>query len=114
MGKLILVRGPSPDPQPPHAFDQVTRVARADRRLSAQAYRVLATIESYCWGVSRECWTSNRTLGEQSGGVSTTTARRAIHELESLGYLRIEEDKTKARGQRLVLLYELKRPGPPF
>ena len=113
MGRLQLVREPSPDLVPPHGFDQVSRVARADDRLSAQGYRVLAAIESYCWGDSRDCWTSNRTLGKQSGGVSATTARRAIHELQKLGYLRIEEDKTKVRGQRLVLLYRLKRPGLP-
>jgi hypothetical protein len=113
MGRLILVQGPSLDSEPPHSFDQVSRIARADKRLSDRGYRVLATIEGYCWGDRRDCWVSNRTLGEQSGGVSAMTARRAIRELEQLGYLRIEEDKTKARGHRLVLLYQLKRPGLP-
>jgi hypothetical protein len=48
MGRLILVQGPSLDSEPPHSFDQVSRIARADKRLSDRAFRVLATIESYC------------------------------------------------------------------
>ncbi len=113
MGRSILVRGPSPDPAPPHSFDQVSRIARADDRLSDRAFRVLAAIEGYCWGDRRDCWVSNRTLGKESGGVGPNTVRRSLRELERLGYLRIEPDKTKARGQRIVLLYTLKRPGPP-
>ena len=113
MGKLILVQGPSLDSEPPHSFDQVSRIARADERLSDRAFRVLAAIEGYCWGDRRDCWVSNRTLGHESGGVGPNTVRRSIRELEKLGYLRTEPDKAKARGQRLILLYTLKRPGPP-
>jgi hypothetical protein len=113
MGRLILVQGPSLESESPHSFDQVSRIARADKRLSDRAYRVLATIEGYCWGDQRECWASNTTLGDQSGGVGPEAVRRAIRELETLGYLRIEPDKTKGRGHRLVLLYQLKRPGLP-
>ncbi len=112
MGKLILVQGPSLDSEPPHSFDQVSRIARADKRLSDRGYRVLATIEGYCWGDRRDCWVSNRTLGEESGGFSPNTVRVALRELERLGYLRTEPDQAKARGQRLILLYTLKRPGP--
>jgi hypothetical protein len=113
MGKLILVQGPSLDSEPPHSFDQVSRIARADKRLSDRGYRVLATIEGYCWGDRRDCWVSNRTLGEESGGVSARTTCRAIRELEQLGYLKTVPDLSKIRGHRLVLLYQLKRPGLP-
>ena len=113
MGRLILVRGPSLDSEPPHSFDQVSRIARADKRLSDRGYRVLAAIEGYCWGDRRDCWVSNRTFGNESGAVRPRTIRRAIRELEQLGYLRTEPDQAKARGQRLILLYRFKRPGPP-
>lgn len=101
-----------PSREPSHAFDQVSRRARSDGQLSDRAYRVLATIEHYAWGDRRDCWASNRTIGEQSGGVGPEAVRRALRELEARGYLRCEPDPTKARGQRLILLYELKRPGP--
>jgi Helix-turn-helix domain len=95
-----------------HRFDQVSRTARADRRLGDRAYRLLAAIESYCWGDRRDCWTCNRILGEQIGGSSPSTVRRAIRELVTAGYLRVEPDATKMRGQRLILLFELARSEP--
>ena len=109
MGRLELVRGAqSPDPEPPHNFDRASRVARSDKRLGHRAYRVLAAIEGHCWEGRRDCWTSNTTLGEEAGGIGPEAVRRAIRELEQLGYLRVEPDPTKARGQRLILLYQLK------
>ena len=113
MGRLILVQGPSLDSEPPHNFDQVsgspgptsgspTGPSGCSRRSRAIAGATAATAGF-----------PNRTLGDESGGVSPNTVRIAIRELERLGYLRTEPDKAKARGQRLVLLYTLKRPGPP-
>jgi hypothetical protein len=96
-----------------HRFDQVSRVARADPRVTDRAYRVLATIESYCWGESRSCFATNRTIGTQSGGVGPETVRRAIRCLEKAGYLRVEEDKTRMRGSRIVLLYKIRKGDLP-
>jgi len=113
MGRLIYVGDtPSSDTPEPHAFDQVSRVARADPKLSDRGFRLLAAIEGYCWGDSRECWPCNKTLGRQCGGVSDDTIRRGLVELVKLGYLKIIPDKTKMRGQRLVLNYVLRRPDP--
>jgi hypothetical protein len=96
-----------------HAFDQVSRVARADPRVTDRAYRVLATIVSYCWGISGTCFATNRTIGRQSGGVGPEAVRRAIRCLEKAGYLRVEEDNTRMRGQRIILLFKLRRPDLP-
>lgn len=107
-------RGRDPAPaRPVHAFDRPPRAARLDPELSATAYRVLATIEAHCYGDRRECWPSNRTIGEQSGRISPETVRRALRELEARGYLAIRPDPTKARGQRLTPLYDLAGPTPP-
>ena len=108
MGRLQLVREQSPACEPAHTFDRTSRVARADPKLSHRAYRVLAAIEGHCWGDRRDCWTSNTTLGLEAGGIGPEGVRRAIRELEKLGYLRIEPDPSKVRGHRLILLYELK------
>lgn len=105
-------RGRDPAPtRPVHTFDRAPRTARSDRELSDRAYRVLATLEAYCWGDSRACWVSNRTIAEQSGGCHPDTIRRALRDLEARGYLRTEPDPTKVRGQRIHLLYDL--AGPP-
>jgi DNA-binding transcriptional ArsR family regulator len=100
-----------PDQEPEgESFDQVPRKARADKQLSATGYRVLAAIEGGCFGSSRRCSLTNGKLGANAGGISHNTVRRALRELEELGYLRVELDKTRFRGQVLVLLYELKGP----
>jgi hypothetical protein len=112
MGRLELVREQIPDAPEPHGFDQVSRVARADRNLSDRGFRLLSAIEGFCWGDDRECWPCNKTLGRHCGGVSADTIRRGLAELVRLGYIRIEPDKTKMRGQRLILNYVLKRPDP--
>ncbi len=85
-------------------------MARRDRRLGHRDFRVLCSIEGRCWGDQRDCWTSNRTLGEESGGIGPEAVRRAIRVLERLGYLRVEVDPSKVRGSRLILLYQLKGP----
>jgi hypothetical protein len=107
--RLIQVDAPTPEPEG-HAFDQVSRVARADPRLTGSAYRILATIEGYCWGDRRDCWACNRTLGAQAGGIGPEQVRRCLRQLESAGYLKIEPDPSRKRGNRLILLYELKKP----
>lgn len=98
--------------RPIHSFDRPPRPARVDPRLSDRAYRVLVTLEAYCWGESRECWVSNRTLAEQSGGAHPDTIRRALRQLEALGYLTTTPDPSKVRGQRIQLLYDLAGPRP--
>ena len=108
MGRLQLVREQSPDSEPAHAFDRTSRVARADPRLGHRAFRVLAAIEGHCWANRRESWTSNTTLGIEAGGIGPEGVRRAIRELERLGYLRIEPDPSKIRGHRVILLYQFK------
>lgn len=114
MGRLCFVgHEPTTAETSRHGFDRVSKEARADPRLSDRAYRVLATLEGYCWGEDRESWPSNRTLGLKSGGVGPEAIRRALRELERLGYVRIVPDPTKNRGQRIELLYQLRRPGVP-
>jgi hypothetical protein len=100
---------PEPEPEE-HTFDKVPRKARSDTKLSARSYRVLAAIEGHAWGESRECWACNRTLGHEAGGIGPEAVRRAIRQLEHLGYLRVEPDPSKMRGSKLCLLYQLRKP----
>jgi hypothetical protein len=93
-----------------HGFDQVSRTARVDPRLSHRSFRVLATLESYCFGDARESWACNRTIGQASGGIGSNAVRLALRELEKLGYVRLIPDDRKMRGSRLEILYLLKRP----
>jgi hypothetical protein len=111
-GPLRPVAVPTPAPQPPirEPFDQTPKRARQDSQLSDRAYRVLAGLEGYCFGDDRESWVTNKTLGRVCGGKGPNAVRQALRELEALGYLRIEPDPTKMRGQRIQLLYLLKRP----
>lgn len=112
MGRLQLVRGPSPDPEPTYTFARLPLAAWDDPRLSDRAFRVLFAIERHCWGDRRECWATNATLAGRSRRVSHDTIGRGLRELVDLGYIRVEPDPTKARGQRIVLLYRLKAKDP--
>lgn len=110
-GPMRQVDEPTPDPvEARHGFDQVSRIARADPRLSHRAFRLLACLEGYCFGDDRESWVTNRTLGKQSGGIGPNAVRLGLRELEQAGYIRIDPDPSKMRGARIRLLYRLKRP----
>jgi hypothetical protein len=113
MGRLRPVDQPTAAPEP-HPFDQVSRLARADPRLSDRAFRVLCTLEGYCFGDDRECWPSNRTIGQKSGGVGPEAIRRAIRELEKIGYLEVIPDTRRFRGQRLRITHQLRKPERPL
>jgi hypothetical protein len=111
MGKLHPVDQPTPAPEiADHGFDQVSKQARADPRLSHRAFRVLACLEGYCFGDNRESWACNRTIGKTSGGIGINAVRLALRELEKYGYLEVIPDPSRMRGSRLKLLYRLKRP----
>jgi hypothetical protein len=112
MGRLRPVDQPTAAPVP-HPFDQVSRLARADPRLSARGFRVYCTLEGYCFGDDRECWPSNRTIGKNSGGVGPEAVRRALRELEKLGYLEVIPDPRRYRGQRLRITHQLRKPERP-
>jgi hypothetical protein len=110
-GRLRPVAEPTTAPAPElHSFDQVSREARRDPRLSHRAFRVLATLEGYCFGDVRESWACNRTIGQASGGIGINAVRLALRELEKFGYLEVIPDASRMRGSRLKLLYQLKRP----
>ncbi len=110
-GRLVRVEEPTPDPELlRHGFDQVSKVARCDPRLSHRSFRVLCSLEGFCFRDDRQSWVTNRTLGRISGGIGKDAARLALRELEKLGYIRLIEDETKMRGQRIEILYRLKQP----
>jgi len=108
---LRRVDEPTPDPETErHGFDQVSRIARADPRLSHRAFRILSCLEGYCFGDDRQSWASNRTIGKGCGGIGPNVVRLGLRELEQAGYIQIEPDRDKMRGQRISILYQLKQP----
>jgi hypothetical protein len=108
-GRLRQVEEATRAPEP-HGFDKVSREARCNCALSHRAFRVLATLEGYCFGDDRESWACNRTIGAKSGGIGPNAVRLALRELERHGYLEIVPDDRKFRGSRLRLLYTMRGP----
>ena len=101
---------PVDEPTEPHGFDQVSKTARKDARLSHRAFRVLATLESYCFREDRESWACNRTIGTSSGGIGPNAVRLALRELEKLGYIAIIPDISRMRGSRIQIRFHLVKP----
>jgi hypothetical protein len=109
MGGFRRVEATGTDPAEAHGFVKASIIALKDEALSHRSFRVLISLESYCWGDDRESWPTNRTLGLRAGGIGPEAVRQALRELERRGYLQLVPDTTRWRGSRIVLLYLLKR-----
>lgn len=108
-GRLRQVDPTRADATEPHGFTRASLPALQDPRLSHRNFRVLAALESYCWGRDRDSWPCNRTLGLRAGGIGPNAVRQALRELEALGYLESIPDIRKFRGSRLEIRYQFRR-----
>lgn len=91
----------------PHMFTAVPLHALTDRRLGLTDLRVLGAVASFASPSQPSCWPARASIGVRCGIASESRVSKALHRLESFGWLEI----TRRQGSNLYrVLHGAKAP----